>query len=61
MTKFKPGQLVQSVKYGAYYVVEHVFRDGTVIAAPLVMVMYDKLYFEPDRLRLVGNNYRSIK
>lgn len=56
---FKRGQLVQSVKYGAYYFVERVFVDGTVLAVPFTPVLYDKLYFSPDRLRLVGNNYKG--
>jgi hypothetical protein len=43
---FKKGQLVQSVKYGDLY------------AVPLVRVLLHRLFFTPERLRLIGNNYK---
>lgn len=58
MKKFKKGQLVQSVKYGSFYIVRQVQYDGTVVAVPLVVVRFNTLFFTPDRLRLVGNNYK---
>lgn len=56
---FKKGQLVQSVKYGDYYVVTHVFPDGWVMTEPLTPKRMDKLLFSPERLRTIGNNYRA--
>lgn len=56
---FKKGQLVQSVKYGDYYVVDQVYKDGDLYAVPLVRVLLHRLFFTPERLRLIGNNYRA--
>ncbi len=56
---FKKGQLVQSVKYGAYYVVDHVYADGTLYAVPMVRTLLHRLMFTPERLRLIGNNYQA--
>ena len=56
---FKKGQLVQSVKYGDYYVVDHVYKNGDLYAVPLVRVLLPRLFFTPERLRLIGNNYQA--
>ena len=56
---FKKGQLVQSVKYGDYYIADHVYVDGSLFAIPLEKKRLDKLLFTPERLRLIGNNYQA--
>lgn len=56
---FKKGQLVQSVKYGDYYVVTHAFPSGWAMTATLTPKRMDRLLFSPERLRLIGNNYRA--
>lgn len=58
---FKVNQLVQSVKYGDHYVVTHAYPDGWAMTVPLTPKRMDKLLFPPERLRLIGNNYRSKK
>lgn len=56
---FKKGQLVQSVKYGGYYVVDKVYADGNLFAVPLVRTLLYQQFFTPERLRLIGNNYQA--
>lgn len=56
---FKKGQLVRSRKYGDLYVVERVYDDGEVVVAPLIVRLLPELWFNPERLELVGNNYKA--
>lgn len=56
---FKKGQLVQSVKYGDHYVVvsaSHLYAR----CIPLTKKFWfsDTMLLEPERLRLIGNNYQ---
>lgn len=55
----RKAQLVQSKKYGAYYTVSMVLSNGNIVARPLKRVMLAELVFTPDRLLLVGNNYKA--
>lgn len=56
---FKPGQLVQSIKYGDHYVVCKPGPDYAT-ARPLTPKKwpYPTMIIEYDRFRLVGNNYQ---
>lgn len=56
---FKKGQLVRSRKYRDLYVVEHVYIDGEVVVVPLIVRLLPELWFNPERLELVGNNYKA--
>lgn len=56
---FKVNQLVQSIKYGDYYVVTLALPGGWAMTVPLTPKRMDKLLFSPERLRLIGNNYRA--
>lgn len=55
---FKKGQLVQSLKYGDYYVVDHIYSGGYLWAQPLQNSRRDDFFSPMNRLRLIGNNYR---
>lgn len=56
---FKPGQLVQSIKYGDHYVVVNSGPDYAT-ATPLTPKRWfsETMHIEYDRFRLVGNNYQ---
>lgn len=56
---FKPGQLVQSIKYGDHYVVVKAWHDYAM-AKPLTPKFWfsETMAIEYDRFRLVGNNYQ---
>lgn len=56
---FQKGQLVQSRKYGDYYVVDTAY-GGVCFAKPLSKKFWPHptLLFTEERLRLIGNNYR---
>lgn len=57
---FKKGQLVQSVKYGDYYVIE---TSGPTMnsCVPLSPKFWfgRTMFLEHERLRLIGNNYQA--
>lgn len=56
---FQKGQLVQSRKYGDYYVVV-CGGYGACKAKPLSKKFWfaPTMFFPAERLRLIGNNYR---
>lgn len=56
---FKKGQLVQSRKYGDYYVVVR-GDSASCDARPLSKKFWctPTMFFHAERLRLIGNNYR---
>ena len=57
---FQKGQLVQSRKYGGYFIVDYAYRGDGVYVTPATLEYFPKriLFFPNDRLRLIGNNYR---